>query len=273
MSLVTRLSCNNSSLQILHRSDTNMVMCTRWSMLCDDCQDAVVYGLSDESSWLPLTVAVTFATMIHMDELKAMAEVAEALDRLGGDTGALQRVLVWTVARYGSCSPAPAALASAPLGLAPPATTPSIGAQPSEPDPVNDTELGFSLGRRAKRWLADSQVKPAELEMVFYPGEDELEFLGTTIPGSSKSERTRNAYLLSGVMGFLRNDSPEFEDTGARSICVDFGCYDQNNHSGYLKGLRGQMVGSKSDGYRLTKPGEQSAGALLQQLVESCRVA
>ncbi len=86
------------------------------------------------------------------------------------------------------------------------------------------------------------------------------------LPGGSGSgrEKTRAAYLMAGLASLLSNGDPSFSDDTSRGLCVHFGCYDLNNHSGYVKALGNLVTGSKSSGWKLTAPGLTAIAALIK---------
>ncbi|MCJ0824493.1 hypothetical protein MQC88_00720 [Luteimonas sp. 50] len=86
------------------------------------------------------------------------------------------------------------------------------------------------------------------------------------LPGNaqSKREQTKNTYLLAGLAAALSGGDGKFSDSEARSLCVQFGCFDSPNHVRILKTLGNKLTGSKDAGWKLTSPGLNAAAALIK---------
>jgi hypothetical protein len=60
---------------------------------------------------------------------------------------------------------------------------------------------------------------------------------------------------MAGLAALFSSGEASFSDDAARNVCTHFGCYDQRNHSTYVKALGNNVTGSKSAGWKLTAPG------------------
>jgi hypothetical protein len=122
------------------------------------------------------------------------------------------------------------------------------------------------LPRRAKAWLHQHGLKPEDLDQVFHRDGDRVEVIAAALPGHSTKERTLNAYLLTGVSQLIATGEPSFDDTAARNLCKNLGCYDDTNHATYVRDKGNRFAGSKDQGWKLTAPGLAQAAALVRQM-------
>ena len=130
-----------------------------------------------------------------------------------------------------------------------------------------DGEGNFDFSPRANNWIKQNGLSIEELEQVFHFGQDGVEFIASEISGKSDKEKTHNAYAVCGVQKLLSEGSLSFDDKEARTLCENLGCYNQANHSVYLKSIGNLITGSKSKGWTLTVPGQKKAALIIKELV------
>jgi len=124
------------------------------------------------------------------------------------------------------------------------------------------------LPERARSWMRQNGVTLENLQLAFLFASDGIEVIASEIPGRNGSERTLNAYVLAGISQLLTDGNPTFGDRAARALCESSGCYDNTNHSKYLKNKGNLFSGSKEKGWTLTAPGLKKGAALIKQLAE-----
>jgi len=118
-------------------------------------------------------------------------------------------------------------------------------------------------GWRNITFLAD------QLDQVFHLSGDGT-FDIRDVPGSSKRDRTLNAYILTGLGTFLTTGQQGFDSSTAREFCEKLGCFDKSNHSTYLKNYRGSDFScSSTKVYTLTPVGLKSAAFLVKLFAAS----
>lgn len=122
-----------------------------------------------------------------------------------------------------------------------------------------------SLPARAQGWMKQNDVSIAQLQQVFHFADGEVKFIAAEIPGKNKREKVRNAYVLLGTARLLSSGDAKFDDKAARSLCEDYGVYDQTNHMKYMKGGN-EFTGSKDRGWTLTAPGLKHGAVLVKGL-------
>ena len=113
----------------------------------------------------------------------------------------------------------------------------------------NSTDLtDGGLPPRARMWMKQNGLSSAEIEQAFHIENGQAEVIVSDIPGKDKREKTRNAYVLTGVANLLAQDAPNFTDEGARALCVSAGCFDSGNHARAIKDKGNLFSGSKESG-------------------------
>lgn len=131
-----------------------------------------------------------------------------------------------------------------------------------EVDPA--PESGLSIGTKAARWMKQNGISSDQLSDVFHSGDDGVEVIAASVPGSSKAMQTQNCYLLVGIANFLAGDSPTFGDSEAVDLCKHMRCHDTNNHAGHRKSMN--LSGTKAKGWTLTAPCLRSAAELVKEM-------
>lgn len=135
----------------------------------------------------------------------------------------------------------------------------------SDPLPdFSESAIG-SLSPRAKTWMKQNSISLADLEQSFQRTADGVELLGA-VPGKNKKEQTYNAYVLAGLTQLLASGEVSFGDKAARSLCESIGCYDNSNHSAYLRDKGNLFSGTKDKGWVLTVPGLKRAAVLVKEM-------
>jgi len=122
-----------------------------------------------------------------------------------------------------------------------------------------------SLPMRAQAWLKQNGVDREQLEHVFQIDGDLVELIAV-VPGRTDKERTLNVYILIGIKRMLATGDSSFDDKTARKACKDLGCYNETNHSSYLKDKGNRIAGSKETGWKLTAPGLAEGAALIKEV-------
>jgi hypothetical protein len=125
------------------------------------------------------------------------------------------------------------------------------------------------ISDEAIRLLRKEGIDPDSLHNVFCIEDENVELIISDLPGGTKKQKTVNLYLLRGFTEFLKTGTPSFCDTTARELCQTYGVYDSGNHAITMKGLQGKMIGSKTDGFRLTVPGMNEALKIVKSAISS----
>jgi hypothetical protein len=165
---------------------------------------------------------------------QTVTDLFEILDPLSTDDR--QRAIKAVFALLGDAPPV--AVASSPLVTQP--RTDGGGNQPAL----------SGLGPRAAMWAAQHRLDREVLERVFYFHDGKVDIHVTSVPGSSRREKTINCYLLVGARALLASDAPRFDD----------------NHPTYRGALGPRATGSRQDGFDLTGPGLKEAGELVASI-------
>lgn len=122
------------------------------------------------------------------------------------------------------------------------------------------------ISPRASIWTRKHLITQAQLEHVFSISADGIDVIASNMPADSKRQQTIEAYLMCGIADLLRNGDGKFSDLDARDLCRKVGCYDKNNHTGYMKAAGNLLGGNKDTGWKLTNPGLERAAKIIQQL-------
>lgn len=126
-----------------------------------------------------------------------------------------------------------------------------------------------ALPSRARAWIRQNAVSLDQLQQVFHLENGTAEVIAGDIPGKNNKERTYSAYILTGLSKLLSTNNPAFDDKSARALCESAGCYDQANHSVYIKERRNEFTGSKEKGWTLTAPGLKRAAELVKEMTKN----
>lgn len=126
-----------------------------------------------------------------------------------------------------------------------------------------DSESKF--GPKAMRWAQKHGITSEMLDEIFYWSGGGVEIIASEVPGNSKREKTINCYLLSGIRGLLRYDSPSLEESEVVVVCKRLTAYDKNNHPAHRQAVGNRMSGAKPE-FNLTGPGEIAAAELIRQM-------
>src|SRR6185503_13827661 len=99
-----------------------------------------------------------------------------------------------------------------------------------------DGEPPEGISPKAATWMEKNQITQEMLDHTFSV-DGEVEVIASKMPGTSKRQQTVEAYIVTGLASYLATGSHEFTDDTARAVCKRVGCYDQPNHSNYLKAM------------------------------------
>jgi hypothetical protein len=138
---------------------------------------------------------------------------------------------------------------------------------------ANERAIGRSLiagqediPSRATLWMKQNGLTFEQLEQVFDISGGVATVIASGVSGKNNADKTIKAYLLTGLTSLLSSGDPVFEDRTARGLCETFGCYDNTNHSKYMKEMGNNFAGSKDKGWKLTAPGLKAAAVLIADL-------
>jgi hypothetical protein len=132
-------------------------------------------------------------------------------------------------------------------------------------DKVDGRNADDGLPAKARVWMKQYGVTAEQTSEVFHPGENGMEIIAS-IPGASRREQVRNAYILCGIARLLTNGETKFDDKAARQLCERGGFFDHTNHTKYMKGS--EFTGSKDKGWVLTTPGLKHGATLVIELAK-----
>jgi hypothetical protein len=131
-------------------------------------------------------------------------------------------------------------------------------AQPSHQQPRTTTS--------AEIWMKKYSLTEELLEQYFLFEGDKVTVISLPSNGKSKRSQTIAAYLIAGAASLLSGGDGQFADETAKAYCEHFGCFDSPNHAKYLReGFGNLLNGSKSQGWKLTSPGQKEIARLLQE--------
>lgn len=126
---------------------------------------------------------------------------------------------------------------------------------------ADNGDSGFPA--KARSWMKQHELTSELIGQVFHPGENGMEIIAA-IPGATRREQVRNAYVLSGIAQLLSTGETKFDDKAARLLCEKGGFFDRSNHMKYMKGT--EFTGSKEKGWVLTTPGLKHGASLVAEL-------
>lgn len=130
--------------------------------------------------------------------------------------------------------------------------------------------MDSGIHESATKWLLRSNLSEDVLEEVFSIGLDEFDVVAKKIPGSSKKERMKNIFILTGVASYLKTGIAKFTHEKVKETCTHYASWDTDNFHRHLKTFIGELKGDKSSGYTLTSKG-LSLGSELIKIIASER--
>src|SRR5262245_32923350 len=119
------------------------------------------------------------------------------------------------------------------------------------------------LPAKALNWMKQHGLSLEQISQVFHFGDEGAEIIAP-IPGATKKEQVRNAYVLCGISRLLMSGETRFDDKVARRLCEFGGFFDHTNHMKYMKGS--EFTGGREKGWVLTVPGLKVGASLVAQL-------
>jgi len=131
----------------------------------------------------------------------------------------------------------------------------------------SDQDLG-GLSSRAQTWMRQNGLTLEVLQQVFHIEDGKVEVIASEVPGKGDKGKSLNAYILKGISQLLTSGDPSFDDKSARALCKEFGCYNDANHSVYMKDKGNEFAGSKEGGWKLTSPGLRRGAILLKEMAK-----
>jgi hypothetical protein len=130
---------------------------------------------------------------------------------------------------------------------------------------LNESNGGLSFPAKARMWMKQYGVTAEQISEVFHLSETGMEVIAS-VPGASRREQVRNAYVLFGIGELLSRGETKFDDKSAREFCEAGGFFDHTNHMKYMKGS--EFTGSKEKGWVLTTPGLKYGAHLIISLAK-----
>ncbi|SRR6266540_242935 len=126
-----------------------------------------------------------------------------------------------------------------------------------------------TIPARAQSWLRQNGLTREQLEHAFQIEGDVVELIAAAVPGKTDKERTLNVYVLIGIARLLATGDASFDDKTARHACKNLGCFNEANHSSYMKDKGNKITGSKDGGWKLTAPGLAHGAGLIKEVTAS----
>ena len=120
------------------------------------------------------------------------------------------------------------------------------------------------VSARGAAWIKKHTITTEQIEEAFHIDSGKVALILGKAIGGSKREQAVNTYILTGASALLESGNANFSDEIARQNCIQLGCYDQANHSKFLKEFGNRITGSKNAGWTLTAPGLTTAASLLK---------
>jgi hypothetical protein len=146
---------------------------------------------------------------------------------------------------------------------------PSDFLKPVDHEEHHSEKAADSLPPRAKSWAKQNGVSYGQLEQVFQIEGQDVEIIGSDVPGNNSKDKTHGAYVLAGIAALLANGEPKFDDEAGRSLCKSLGCFNEANHSAYMKDKGNDISGSKEKGWALTAPGLKRGATIIKALTNN----
>jgi hypothetical protein len=116
---------------------------------------------------------------------------------------------------------------------------------------------------KARNWIQQHGLTTEQIEQVFHFDDSGAQIIAH-VPGATKKEQVRNAYVLCGIARLLVSGESRFEDQAARVVCESGGFFDASNH---MKAMKcSEFTGSRERGWVLTAPGMNLGASLIVQL-------
>jgi hypothetical protein len=122
------------------------------------------------------------------------------------------------------------------------------------------------LPARARSWMKAEGITANELSHVF-DLENGAEIIASRAPGKNAKAQTINAYVLTGISQLLQTGEMKFEDKVARQAAKNLGCFNNANHTAYMRDKGKVLSGSKA-GWNLTAPGLKHGAGLVKELAQ-----
>lgn len=193
-------------------------------------------------------------------EITAIAEVYSALKNLDSDAQA--RVISYVSRKFHI---------QADSGIKDDFTgslTPNVpSASPSaEPELTVDDDLE-GISPAGKKWVTRNGIDPTKLMAIFSLGIDEIDLVSKSVPGTKKSQRMRNVFLLKGVAAYLGTGSARFTHEQMKEACLHYDAFDAPNFSHIMKSISADVNGGKDTGYTLTSRGLAEATKLVKEML------
>lgn len=143
-----------------------------------------------------------------------------------------------------------------------------LGETPTHVVPVSEDakfgqEQSGNFPAKARSWMRQYGLSVEQVSDVFHIGAEGVDII-VSIPGKTKKEQVRNAYVLLGISRLLKSGETKFEDKAARELCEQGGFFDHTNHMKYMKSS--EFTGSRDKGWVLTAPGLKLGASLIAQL-------
>lgn len=134
-------------------------------------------------------------------------------------------------------------------------------------DPDPRAAAGDGICQKAATWMKKNALSREQLEHVFSIDRDSIDVIASTMPQKTVAKQVVQAYVVCGMVAFLKTGELAFADKDARELCEKVGAYDPGNHATYTKKFGNLITGSKESGWKLTNPGLSEGVKIIKQLV------
>jgi hypothetical protein len=126
----------------------------------------------------------------------------------------------------------------------------------------------LNLPAKAKAWMKKYEINAEQLGHVFHL-DGNHEVIASEAPGGNSKLQTINSYVLTGILSLISTGEASFDDKTARKVCKSLGCFNEGNHSAYMRNKGNVLGGSKEAGWTLTGPGLKTGADLVKAIAGS----
>ncbi|MCA9116539.1 MAG: hypothetical protein KDA79_15755 [Planctomycetaceae bacterium] len=203
--------------------------------------------------------------MTEDPELVALSSVCSTL--AGLTTESQQRIVDYVVKKFELFTSTEGATATNSVSsLASSATGIPLGEHQTydQTDTPDDTD---GISPVAIKWMQRNGLTVDQLGHIFSLGADEIDLVASSVPGTSKRERTRNVTILKGIASYLSTGVARITAEQIKEACLHYDAYDSPNHAKGLRGMSTELTGSRESGFKLTGRGLSAGAGLIRQIL------